>query len=85
MRKKKKRCSAAGWGCRPGTAKYERALEIYNNAPETVRTPAQQKAYERSLALKSNEEEQKKSIHIKSRRPRARIISGGLPSLGKRQ
>lgn len=62
-----------------------RALEIYNNAPETVRTPAQQKAYERSMALKSNEEGKNRSIHIKNRRPRARIISGGMPSLGKRQ
>ena len=44
MLKKKRKTSIASWGCRPGTAKYERALITYNYAPETVRTPAQQKA-----------------------------------------
>ena len=82
MRKKKK-ASAASWGCPPGTAKYERALEIYNNAPETVRTPAQQKALERSIKQMQISTKTKEN-HIHTKPPRARIVSGGLPSLGKR-
>lgn len=119
MRKKKK-ASIASWGCRPGTEKYERALKKYNNAPETVRTPAQQKAFERWKAQNEAEQQQKaaraaenerlledkirkkygdlsekdqnKAIKLakkkeaggKSKRPYVHIVSGGLPSLGKR-
>ena len=63
--------------------RQERALEIYNSAPETVRTPAQQKALERSIKQMQISSAPKDN-HMHTKRPRARIISGGLPSLGKR-
>ena len=117
---KRKKASISSWGCRPGTPKYERALKKYNNAPETVRTPAQQKAFERWKAQNEAEQQQKvaraaenerlledkirrkygyitekeqnKAIKLakkkeasgKSKRPYVHIVSGGLPSLGKR-
>lgn len=120
MFKKKRKTSIASWGCRPGTAKYERALNTYNYAPKTVRTPAQQKAYQRWKAQNETEQQQKaarvaenaqllekelrkkyrdlsereqiKAIKIakkkeavgRSQRPYVHIVSGGLPSLGKR-
>lgn len=70
----------------PSLSKEERmarALKIYNNAPETVRTPAQQKAYERAKKNELSKSTTKApKLHIKLLR--AHIINGGLPSLGKR-
>ena len=83
----------------PSLSKEERiarALTIYNNAPETVRTPAQQKAYDRWKAQQVViQEKPKDRIDAKTRKkkkrkgavsgqPRAHFVSGGIPSLGKR-